>query len=119
MNTGSCAVSCQACRAHSSRLCHPVPRRRPPPQADKGDPLQTGLGGYGTPVGTAASGGTAISAGAAAGATAGAPAPTKIKLKVKLGGIGGGGGGTKVCGPAQRESGHPSICPSSCSCLEG
>ncbi|EFN59283.1 expressed protein [Chlorella variabilis] len=51
-------------------------------EAEKGDLLQTNLGGFGTPSTTAASGG-AQGAGSAGGGAAAPPAATKIKLKVK------------------------------------
>lgn len=60
-----------------TRLPHPWR-----PQAEKGDLLQTNLGGFGTPSTTAASGG-AQGAGSAGGGAAAPPAATKIKLKVK------------------------------------
>lgn len=56
-----------------------------PPQADKGDLLQTNIGGFSTPATTAASGGvnTTVPSASLAGAAAPGAAPTKIKLKVK------------------------------------
>lgn len=82
-------ICCSAATpVHSQHTCRdPGPRCSPPPrlllQADKGDLLQTNIGGFSTPATTAASGGvntTVPSAGL--GGPSGA-APTKIKLKVK------------------------------------
>ncbi|KAL4437119.1 hypothetical protein ABPG75_004258 [Micractinium tetrahymenae] len=54
-------------------------------EADKGDLLQTNIGGYSTPATTAASGGvnTTVPSASLGGPAAPGAAPTKIKLKVK------------------------------------